>query len=191
MLRRCWATWTPVWTHLSFWKHWAESVCPHASPSPDCVSSGRRRLSGLQYSRETTWRGHPPVPEPQLHTERQHLQRWHMVSFLIYFNFGELQCWFPLWFQCPFQLFLKPDMATDSLAASMRRCWGYNSDDASCSFTLLMSLGWMKSNKLCPVSSNCEPKWHTSIYSPFIYVSLVFTIHVVLSNTHFVHFQVI
>lgn len=41
----------------------------------------------------------------------------------------------------------------------MRRWWECKSDDASCSFTLLMSLGWMKSNKLCPVSSICKRKW--------------------------------
>lgn len=49
------------------------------------------------------------------------------------------------------------DVSTDLLAASMRRWRGY-SEDASCSFTLWMSLGWMKSNKLCPVSSNWESK---------------------------------
>lgn len=56
------------------------------------------------------------------------------------------------------------DAATDLLAASMRR-WRGNSEDDSCSFTLLMSLGWMKSNKLCPVSSDCECKWHAPIYT--------------------------
>lgn len=40
------------------------------------------------------------------------------------------------------------------LEASVRRWWGSISEDESCSFTLLISLGWMKSNKLCPVSSN-------------------------------------
>ena len=44
----------------------------------------------------------------------------------------------------------------DLLVASMRRWRGCSSADDSCSFTLLMSLGWMKSNRLCPVSSNCE-----------------------------------
>ena len=56
----------------------------------------------------------------------------------------------------------------DLLAASMRRWRGYSEDD-SCSFTLLMSLGWMKSNKLCPVSSNCEPKRHTTTYYSTFY----------------------
>lgn len=69
-----------------------------------------------------------------------------------------------------FSCFPNLDAATDLLAASMRHCWG--ADDASCSFTLLMSLGWMKSNKLCPVSSSCEPKWHACTYSPFTDVSL-------------------
>ncbi|TNN45179.1 hypothetical protein EYF80_044629 [Liparis tanakae] len=32
----------------------------------------------------------------------------------------------------------------------MRR-WRGDSEDDSCSFTLLMSLGWRKSNKLCPL----------------------------------------
>lgn len=48
----------------------------------------------------------------------------------------------------------------NSLAASMRR-WLCCSDDANCSFTWVMSLGWMKSNRLWPVSSSCEPK-HTT-----------------------------
>ncbi len=74
---------------------------------------------------------------------------------------------FHIGLQSQFHLLLKPDVAADLLAASMRRWRGYNSEEASCSFTLLMSLGWMKSNKLCPVSSNCDPKWHTSIYSTF------------------------
>lgn len=75
----------------------------------------------------------------------------------------------------------------DLLAASTRRWRGFNSADDNCSFTLLMSLGWIKSNKLCPVSSNCEKK---DTIDGFIYLfsllqstfSLTVFVHVPLSD---------
>lgn len=69
-----------------------------------------------------------------------------------------IRLWFaPCWIR---STFVVPDALLD---ASTRRCWGSISEDESCSFTLWISLGWMKSSKLCPVSSNWKIKRHLLI----------------------------